>query len=115
MEGKENKVCFLKKSKQWYKQFDSFMIKAKYNRCEYDSCVYFKQNDDPTYLLLYMDDMLIAVRNKIHVQKLKTQLKKEFNMKDLRETKKILGIKITRDRGSSRLWLLQKNYVLKVL
>jgi len=47
------------------------MIKAKYNRCEYDSCVYFKKNDYPTYLLLYVDDMLIAAKNKTHIQKLK--------------------------------------------
>jgi len=48
--GKENKVCLLNKSiyelKQspghWYKRFDSFMIKAKYNWCENDNCVYFK-------------------------------------------------------------------------
>jgi len=38
-EGKENKVCLLKKflygiklsPRQWYKRFDSFMIKAKYS------------------------------------------------------------------------------------
>jgi len=60
------------------------MIKARYNRCEYDSCVYFKQNDYPTYLLLYVDDMLIVARNKAYIPKLKAQLKKEFNMKDLR-------------------------------
>ena len=59
--------------------------------------VYFKQSDDPTYLLLYVDDMLIAVKNKTHVQKLKTQLKKKFDMKDLGEAKKILGMEITRD------------------
>ena len=59
--------------------------------------------------------MLIAVRNKTHVQKFKAQLKKEFDMKDLGETKKILGMEITRDRGSGRLWLSQENYVLKVL
>jgi len=79
-EGKENKMCLLKKSlyglkqspRQWYKRFDSFMIKTKYYRYEYDSCVYFKQSDDLTYLLLYVDDMLLAARNKTHVQKLKT-------------------------------------------
>jgi len=52
---------------------------------------------------LYVDDMLIAARNKTHIQKLKAQLKREFNMKDLREVKKVLGMKITRDRGSARL------------
>jgi len=36
-------------------------------------------------------------------------------MKDLGEAKKILRMKITRDRGSGRLWLSQKNYALKVL
>ena len=36
-------------------------------------------------------------------------------MKDLGEAKKILGMEITRDRGSGRLWLSQENYVLKVL
>jgi len=81
------------------------MIKANYNRCEYNSYVYFKQSDDPTYLPLYVDDMLIAARKKTHVQKLKAQLKKEFAMKDLGEAKKILGIEITRDRSTCRLWL----------
>ena len=91
------------------------MCKSKYNLCEYDSCIYFKQNNEPTYLLLYVNDMLIVARNKSHIQKLKAQLKKEFDMKDLGEAKKILGMKITRYRGSSRLWLSQENYVLKVL
>jgi len=47
--------------------------------------------------------MLIAARNKTHVQKLKTQLKKKFDMKDLGEPKKISGMEITIDRGSDRL------------
>ena len=53
--------------------------------------------------------MLIAARNKAHIQKLKTQLKKELNMKDLGEVKKILSMKITRDRGSERFWLSEEN------
>jgi len=46
-------------------------------------------------LLFYVDDMLIVARNKTHVQKLKAQLKKEFDMKDLEKIKKILGMEIT--------------------
>ena len=49
--------------------------------------------------------MEIAARNKTYVQKLKAQLKKEFDMKNLEEANKILGMKITRDRDSGRLWL----------
>jgi len=91
------------------------MIKARYRQCEYDNCVYFKQNDYLIYLLLYVDDILIASRNKTQIQKLKGKLKRKFDMKDLGEGKKILSMKITRDRGSCRLWLTQENHVLKVL
>jgi len=62
-----------------------------------------------------VDDILIAAKNKTYVQKLKAHLKKEFDMKDLGEAKKILGIKIIRYKGSGSLWLSQGNYVLKVL
>jgi len=55
------------------------------------------------------------LRETRHVQKLKAQLKKKFDMKDLGEVKKILDMEITRDRGLGRLWLSQENYVLKVL
>ena len=41
-----------------------------------------------------MDYILIAAKNKTHVQKLKAQLKKEFDMKDLGEAKMILGMEI---------------------
>ena len=71
--------------------------------CEYDSCVYFTQNNNSTYLLLYVDDMLITARNKKLVKKLKAQLKKEFDMKNLGDSKKILGMEITQDRGSDKL------------
>ena len=70
------------------------MIKARYNRCEYVSCVYFKESDDPTYLLLYVNDMLIATRKKTQVQKLKAQFKKKFDMKDLREAKRFNMIEV---------------------
>jgi len=62
-----------------------------------------------------MDDMLIAARNKTHIQKFKAQLKKEFDKKNLKEAKKILDMEITLDRGSGRVWLSQEIYILKML
>ena len=86
--GQENLVCKLKKSlyrlkqslRQWYKRFDSYMIQIGYRRCEYDCCVYVKSLDDSSciFLLLYVDDMLIAVMSMIKVNKLKILLRKEF-------------------------------------
>ena len=49
------------------------------------------------YLLLYIDDMLIACKNMSEINMLKTQLQEEFEMKDLGAMKKILGMEIHRD------------------
>jgi len=47
-------------------------------------------------LMLYIDDILIAINSKPDVQKVKTELNNKFEMKDLRPTRKILGIEIIR-------------------
>lgn len=99
--GKEDKVCLLKKSlyglkqspREWNHRFDAFIISQKYKRSVYDLCVYSKGSDlgNMAYLLLYIDDMLIASKGKKIVEKLKEVLSAEFEMKDLGPTKRILG------------------------
>ena len=49
--------------------------------------------------------MLIASMSQIEIEKLKSQLNREFEMKDLDEAKKILGMEISRDRKLGRLSL----------
>jgi len=46
---------------------------------------------------MYVDDMLITSKNSEEMKKLKTQLNKKFERKDLDEVKKILGMEIIRD------------------
>ncbi len=122
--GKEDFVCKLKKSlyglkqspRQWYKRFDSFMLSNGFKRSNYDSCVYLKTvNGSAIYLLLYVDDMLIAAKDKSEIAKLKSQLSNEFEMKDLGAAKKILGMEIIRDRKAGKLYLSQQGYIEKVL
>ena len=84
------------------------MIQIGYKRCEYDCCVYVKSLDDSScifFLLLYVDDMLIAAKSMIEINKLKTLLRKEFDMKELGAAKKILGMEIRMDRDARKLWL----------
>ncbi|KAK1696743.1 hypothetical protein QYE76_013440 [Lolium multiflorum] len=99
--GKEDLVCKFKRSlyglkqsaRQWYKMFDSFMIAHKFKRSQYDSCVYIKfVNGSPIYLLLYVDDMLIAAKSKKEITTLESQLSSAFEMKDLGAAKKILAL-----------------------
>ena len=76
---------------------------------QFDHCVYFCKlpNGSFIYLLLYVDDMLIASKRKVEINKLKTQLNKTFEMKDLGEAKKILGMEIKRDEANGTLWMSQ--------
>ncbi|KAE8705939.1 putative ribonuclease H protein [Hibiscus syriacus] len=101
----------------WYKRFDSIIMCLGYNRLNVDPCAYFKRSGDNDFviLLLYVDDMLVAGPNKDHIEELKAQLAREFEMKDLRSANKILGMQIYRDRSNRKIWLSQKNYLKKIL
>jgi len=72
-------------------------------------------SEEYIYLLLYIDDMLIASKNRSSIDKLKVQLSSEFKTKDLGEAKMILGMKIERDRVKGKVSLTQKAYLYKVL
>ena len=124
MKGKENQVCKLKKSlydlkqapRQWYKKFDNFMCSSGYTRCQADHCCYVKHFDNSyIILLLYVDDMLIAGSSIGEIDKLKHQLSKQFEIKDLGAAKQILGMRIIRDKDKGILKLSQTEYVKKVL
>ena len=101
-------VCKLKKSLyslkqlhfQWYKKFVTFMLVQEFIRSEYDHYVYFKglKSGNFIYLLLYLDDMLIASRSKVEIDKVKVQMSSEFEMKDLGGVRKIMGMEIVRDK-----------------
>ncbi|GJW07979.1 retrovirus-related pol polyprotein from transposon TNT 1-94 [Tanacetum coccineum] len=84
VQGKEDYVCKLQKSlyglkqspRQWYKRFDSFMIKHSLSRSAYDCCVYHRKAPSGSliYLLLYVDDMLVMAEDMEEVKKLKILL-----------------------------------------
>lgn len=93
------------------------MIKHKFNRRNYDSCVYFKSlnTGEQIYLLLYVDDMLIACKNMEEIDKLKGLLRTEFEMKDLGQARRILGMEIDRKQGTGELTVTQKGYIGRIL
>ena len=89
----------------------------RYTRNKFDRCFYFRKLKEVAfiYLLLYIDDMLIASKSQNEIEKLKTQLSQEFEMKDLGEAMKILGMKICRNKARGKVNLSHKQYLKKVL
>ncbi|KAG8483161.1 hypothetical protein CXB51_022138 [Gossypium anomalum] len=57
---------------------------------------------------------LLETKDEDEIRKVKAQFSKEFEMKDLGVAKKILGMKILRDRKTCKLYLSQKGYIKKV-
>ena len=52
--------------------------------------------------------MLVASKSMVEINKLKTQVARTFDMKDLGELKQMLGMEIHRDMKNGKLWLSQQ-------
>ena len=66
-----------------------------------------------SYLLIYVDDMIITGDDKDEIKTLKSKLFQEFEMKDLGGLKYFLGIKVLQfHRGN---FISQRKYVLDLL
>jgi hypothetical protein len=81
-----------------------------------DNCVYTKfKNGKYIFLILYVDDILLASSDVNLLMETKKFLSSNFDMKDLGEASFVLGIEIHRDRRKGVIGLSQKAYIKKVL
>nr|GEY27150.1 retrotransposon protein, putative, Ty1-copia subclass [Tanacetum cinerariifolium] len=111
-----NRVCKQKRSiyglkqasRQWNKRFDDEIINFGFIQNRDEPCVYQKASgSNITFLILYVDDILIMENSIPMLQSVKTYLGKCFAMKDLGEAAYILRIKIYRDRSKRLIGLCQ--------
>ena len=115
-----HKVCKLKKAiyglrqagRQWHAELNKTLLKIGLIPTNADSCVYVDKNKQ-TYVLVYVDDMLIISNDKERERQIKSELSKAFTIKDLGEAKYCLGIEI--DRTRERLCLSQPGYIRDIL
>ncbi|GJV26335.1 retrotransposon protein, putative, ty1-copia subclass [Tanacetum coccineum] len=119
-----NQECKLKRfiyglkpaSRQWNKRFDDEIKKFGFSQNRDEPCVYVKASGNyVTFLILYVDDILIMGNNIPMLQDVKSYLGRCFAMKYLREAAYILGIKIYRDRSKRLIGLCQSAYIEKIL
>ncbi|KAI3729915.1 hypothetical protein L6452_18587 [Arctium lappa] len=99
-----NHVCLLKKSlyglkqtpRAWYQRFAEyvFTLGFKHNKCDHSLFVY-KNGNHTTFLLLYVDDILLITSSSTLRHDFMALLAKEFAMKDLGPFSYFLGISVT--------------------
>ncbi|RVW75445.1 Retrovirus-related Pol polyprotein from transposon TNT 1-94 [Vitis vinifera] len=81
-----------------------------------DECVYHKFSGSKyIFLVLYVDDILLATNDISILHDTKRFLSKHFEMKDLGDASFVLGIQIHRDRSRGILGLSQRTYIDKLL
>ncbi|KAL4273362.1 hypothetical protein GQ457_13G014060 [Hibiscus cannabinus] len=108
------KVCKLqrsiyrvkKASRSWNLRFNEAIQEFGFIRNEDEPCVYKKFSGSiVSFLILYVDDILIIGNDIPTLQSIKTWLSSCFSMKDLGEAAYTLGVKIYRDRSRQLLGL----------
>ena len=117
-------VCRLKKSiyglkqasRQWYLKFHSVVTSYGFVENKVDQCIYCKVSGRKfIFLILYVDDILLASSDLGLLHETKRMLSNNFDMKDLGEASFVLGIEIHRNRSCRLLGLSQRAYVDRVL
>jgi hypothetical protein len=117
-------VCKLKKSiyglkqasRQWYYKFHQVIISYGFEMNLVDDCIYHKFSGSKyIFLVLYMDDILLASDDIDLLHETKRFPARNFEMKDLGDASFVLGIQIHRDHSRGILGLSRKSYIEKVL
>jgi len=98
-------ICLLVKSlyglkqagREWNIKMDTKMQKQGYVRLQLDHCVYiYRVSKDFVIITVWVDDMLLFATTIKLKDKAKTDIEAEWEITDLGEPSKIVGIKITR-------------------
>jgi hypothetical protein len=111
-DGNRNTVCRLHKSlyglkqapKAWHETLTACLVSSGYRKGDADPSLYVlcgSEGKPSTYLILYVDDILIASADLECVAAAKSLLSQHFKVKDLGEAKFFLGMQIeqVRDAG----------------
>lgn len=110
-----NHVCLLKKSlhglkqapRAWFQRFSSFIQTIGFTPSLSDTSLFvYHHNSEISYLLLYVDDIILPASSPTLLDRIITLLRSEFSMTDLGLLHHFLGIAVQRDQ--SGLFLSQR-------
>jgi len=122
--SEEHMMCKLKKSiyslkqasRQWYLKFNDTIVSFGFKGNTVDRCIYLKVNESKViFLILYVDDILLATNELGFLHKTKKFLSNNFKMKDMGEVSYVIWIEILHNRSQGLISLSQKAYINKVL
>ena len=100
----------------WNERFNNFVLGLGFRRSPNDICLYIKRVGIVfVYLILYVDDIILASSNESLWTNIKQILMREFSMKDQGILRNFLGLQIDYDRSKGILKIHQSSYIQKIL
>jgi len=123
-QGGPRMVCHLHKAlyglrqapRTWYVKLRSELEKIGFKASEADAGLFILEQDSyKVYLLVYVDDMLIASKELSGVEHVKKTVGSIFNVRDLGEAKFFLGMEISRDQELGTVKLSQHKLTADIL
>ncbi|UYV80677.1 hypothetical protein LAZ67_19001352, partial [Cordylochernes scorpioides] len=101
--------------KELYMELPEGLHTKQTNKSIVDPCLFTKNEENHSiYLILYVDDMLLASDFEIIIQNTVKTLEKEFEIKNLGDPTQFIGIEISRNR-EGELLLSQKNKIQELV
>jgi hypothetical protein len=121
-ENGELLVCLVRKSlygfkqsaRLWNRKLRRFLKKIGFYQLHSDHCVYINK-ETGVILAMWVDDLILFGKSRVEVDKMKDQLRSEFEMKDLGPLRYFVGILVQRDRERRTLRIDQSGYVDMIL
>ncbi len=121
---KKEYVCKLKKAlyglrvspRRWYERFRDEMHLQNFEVYPFQACIFIWRMDGKIVIvLMYVDDLLIVGNYDSKITEVKEKLSKVFEMKDMGEVEKFLGLEVVRDRENKKMFIHQYQTILKIL
>lgn len=98
----------------WFDRFRRAIIQMGYKQSNGEHTLFYKRSDDKvTILIVYVDDIIITGSDAQETERLKMQLAKEFEVKDMGQLRYFLGIEVS--RSPKGIYLSQRKYILDLL
>ena len=121
--GQEHLVCRLKRSiyglKQsprcWNRTLDEELKKLGFVQSANDPCIYVATEGEKLVIAVYVDDLILAGKTDEQIARIKSDLCKRFNAKDMGELHYFLGMKIIQNQSSGEVWIGQPVYTQNIL
>ncbi|KAI1001928.1 hypothetical protein K3495_g6279 [Podosphaera aphanis] len=101
-------------ARDWNQLARSFLLQIGFKQSSSDPYL-FTLSSRQLILLLYFDDISISARDSNEIRWFEKLLTNKFKTTSLGEMKKILGMRITRERSNRTLYLDQKQYLETIL